>query len=424
MVEEDEADWDEEERFWEMMMYGGPLAITSILTRPSKRKHGGSRPGRRKNVDRKREKGAVDLWNDYFSENPTYGELTFRRRFRMSNRLFNKILHAVCAHDNYFRLKCDAAGKPRLSPHQKITAALRQLAYGVGADAMDEYCRIAETTTLESLYRFVKAIRELYQERYLRKPNAQDFQNHLEINQARGFPGIFGSLDCMHWQWKNCPVAWQGQYSDKDKTNSIILEAIADQELWIWHAFWGLAGGNNDLNVLDRSPLLNEWVANDSANVSFYVNGVEYNQAYLLVDGIYPEWSMFISTVHSPQTEKLSHFARCQEGARKDVERAFGVLQARFEIIKRPARSWFESNLTNILMACVVLHNMILEDARGEEFTPYLRVRTPEVTRGVMPWLEFLQANREIHNKESHFKLRNDIVDHLWARRGEGIADS
>jgi hypothetical protein len=33
---------------------------------------------------------------------------------------------------------------------------------------------------------------------------------------------------------------------------SIILEAIADQSLWIWHAFFGTVGSNNDINVLQK----------------------------------------------------------------------------------------------------------------------------------------------------------------------------
>jgi hypothetical protein len=32
------------------------------------------------------------------------------------------------------------------------------------------------------------------------------------IIEARGFQGMFASIDCMHYQWKNCPIAWQGQF--------------------------------------------------------------------------------------------------------------------------------------------------------------------------------------------------------------------
>ena len=53
-----------------------------------------------------------------------------------------------------------------------------------------------------------------------------------------------------------------------------------------------------------------------------------------------------------------------QEGRRKDVERAFGVLQARFAIVSRPARGWKHHNLKNIMKACIILHNMIVEEER------------------------------------------------------------
>ncbi|CAM6082473.1 unnamed protein product [Calypogeia fissa] len=234
---------------------------------------------------------------------------------------------------------------------------------------------------------------------------------------------MFGSLDCMHLAWKNCPYAWQGSFTDKDKEKSFILEAIADQELWIWHAFFGLAGGNNDLNVLDRSPLLNEWVRNNSGDISFQVNGVQYNQAYLLVDGIYPTWSMFISTVHLPQTEKLKHFARCQEGVKKEVERAFGVLQGRFHIVNNLAKSWYHSRLVDILYCCVVLHNMILEDERDEEFPAYFNVPPALVERRPLDWAGFLASTSETRNVDNHFKLQGDLVEHLWARKGAGQID-
>jgi hypothetical protein len=32
-----------------------------------------------------------------------------------------------------------------------------------------------------------------------------------------------------------------------------MLEAVASLDLWIWHAFFGVAGSNNDINVLDQS---------------------------------------------------------------------------------------------------------------------------------------------------------------------------
>jgi hypothetical protein len=46
-------------------------------------------------------------------------------------------------------------------------------------------------------------------------------------------------------------IGWQGQFLNKGGDMSIILEAIPNQSLWIWHNFLGLPKGNNDINILD-----------------------------------------------------------------------------------------------------------------------------------------------------------------------------
>ncbi|CAM6091188.1 unnamed protein product [Calypogeia fissa] len=339
----------------------------------------------------------------------------------MTRRLFDRIFSAICAHDPFFQQKPNATKKLDLSGLQKVSAALRQMVYRIGADATDEYCRLAESTSRKALYRFYLGICELSESTYLRKPETSDVLKSLHINEQRGFPGMFASLDCMRYEWKNCPVAWQGQFTDKDGNKSIVLEAIADQELWIWHAFLGLPGGNNDLNVLDRSPLVNDILHRQYDSFSYVINGREYKRAYLLVDGIYPKWSCFVIIIHQPQSEKKSFYAKCQESARKDVERAFGVLQARWRIVKQPARSWHLERVHTILMASIILHNMIIEDERGEDHEDFRVEGGPMlvVRRGSMPWKDYLAATIELESHTTHFQLRNDLIEHLWQRRGE-----
>jgi hypothetical protein len=217
------------------------------------RRHRGSIFGH-KVYDRRREEGAQLLFRDYFAENPIFPEKYFRRRFRMSSRLFKRIVKAVEEHGNYFVQRENAAGLRGFSSLQKITAALRQLAYGVPADYVDEYVRIGESTALESLRKFVRAICEVFGIEYLRAPNEDDTTRLLNIVEQCGFPGMLGSIDCMHWKWKNCPTALQGMYCGHVKEPTIILEAVASTDLWIWHAFFGLPGSHNDINVLHRSP--------------------------------------------------------------------------------------------------------------------------------------------------------------------------
>lgn len=57
---------------------------------------------------------------------------------------------------------------------------------------------------------------------------------------------------------------------------------------------------------------------------------------YYLADGIYPPWSTLVKIIPCPRGNKQKLFAQKQEGARKDVERAFGVLQSLFAIVRGP----------------------------------------------------------------------------------------
>jgi hypothetical protein len=53
-------------------------------------------------------------------------------------------------------------------------------------------------------------------------------------------------------------------------------------------------------------------------------------------------------------------FTRKQQEFRKDVERAFGVLQAKFQICKGPSRFWYPEDIVDIMDCVVILHNMAL----------------------------------------------------------------
>ncbi|XP_024190314.1 uncharacterized protein LOC112194298 [Rosa chinensis] len=239
----------------------------------------------------------------------------------------------VANYDPYFVQTRDACGRLSLSTEQKLTCAMRMLAYGITADFCDDYLDIAKTTAIEIFEHFTKAIWNVYHETYLRRPTPADLRRLLDKATERGFPGMIDSLDCMHWQWKNCPTGWAGQYTGYKGKPTIILEAVASYDTWMWHAFFRLPGSLNDINVLGCSPLFNDVCTGETPEMNY-------------------------------QTQ---HFTRMQEAYRKDVERAFGILQARWAIIRGPARGWSKENLQYIMMTCIILHNMIVEDEHDED---------------------------------------------------------
>ena len=99
----------------------------------------------------------------------------------------------------------DATGRHSLSPLQKCTGAIRVLAYRTSVDAHDEYLRMSETVTKDALIKFVEGVISCFREECLRRPNQDGLERLLHIGEERGFPGMVGSIDCMHWEWKNCP---------------------------------------------------------------------------------------------------------------------------------------------------------------------------------------------------------------------------
>ncbi|XP_028082670.1 uncharacterized protein LOC114283992 [Camellia sinensis] len=349
-----------------------------LKSRDSLKKIGGSVVGH-KYIRRDRRQGHDRLFADYFAVNPVYSPTIFRRRFRMRRPLYLRILNAIQARNSYFVQKQDAAHVVGLSPLQKMTSAMRILSYGVAADAVDNYIRVSG---------------------YVEK-----FRLHA-LGVDKLSKGMARSI------------------RRPSKKSTIILEAVASYDLRIWHAFFGMPGLHNDLNVLDRSPLFSDLAQGKAPPVHYTINGHSYDMCYYLVDGIYPQWATLVQTISSPQGAKRQHFAMMQESVRKDVERAFGVLQSRFAIIGGAVHFRDPKMLVNIMKSCIILHNMIVEDEREEhlDFDYEISSTNTPVQLSSTPtndFQSFLSRHLGIRDKDAYHALRNDLVEHMWHLHGE-----
>ncbi|XP_071687209.1 uncharacterized protein [Rutidosis leptorrhynchoides] len=128
-------------------------------------------------------------------------------------------------------------------------------------------------------------------------------------------------------------------------------------------------------------------------------------------------WTTLIKAYQSPTDEPCAKVTRFQESARKDVERTFGVLQGRFNILRVPGRAWRAKKMHRILCCCVLLHNIIQEDngfaitSLDEEYLkePENRtvfVRNRNTSRD--------SREKEIRDKDVHNALRANLTEHIW----------
>ena len=138
-------------------------------------------------------------------------------------------------------------------------------------------------------------------------------------------------------------------------------------------------------------------------------------------DGIYPPWATLVKIISRSKGNKNIHFAQCQEAARKDVERAFYVLQKRFAIVRGPAEYWSSKVLWRIMTCCIILHNMIIEDERDmpENFWYITNGTLVELEYATNRILSFLKHQQKIKNPQVHTQLQQDLVEHHWQRLSE-----
>ncbi|XP_076935985.1 uncharacterized protein LOC143602899 [Bidens hawaiensis] len=185
-------------------------------------------------------------------------------------------------HFEYFQQRDDARGKPGFTTTQKITAALRQLAYGVGSDMLDEYLQMAKKTGRDALNHFCRA------------------------------------------------------YA-------------------------------------------------------------------------------------APVSDKRKYFTKKQESTRKDIERAFGVLKKRWAMLANPIRFWTREKITEVVITCIILHNMILED-EGKAICQNYQGDIPRQESTITNEQRLANINI-IKSCELHGNVRHELVEHLWDRRPDDLGN-
>ena len=81
---------------------------------------------------------------------------------------------------------------------------------------------------------------------------------------------------------------------------------------------------------------------------------------WFLVDGIYPEIARFAKTLEEAIGEDRKMYVRWQEGCRKSIARAFGVLKRKFQILRKDVEEFHLKTINDIVVTTIMLHNMMV----------------------------------------------------------------
>jgi hypothetical protein len=261
-------------------------------------------------------------------------------------------------------------GSSKSSLAARLLLPLKTLAYGVPPHTFIDYFQISPQYARECCMEFDNAMRTVYMNEFLRLPTATDLKNIVKLHKSvHSVDGMIGSLDCTHTFWKNCPKAWQGSHKGKESKPSIVMESIADYFLFLWHASYGYTGTLNGNTILHLSPFMDSLLDGtfhelepEAAVVPFMIKEELFNKVFVLVDGIYPSYSRFVRGIKVPATTEGKKYTSWQEGAREDVERAFGVLKNTWQFLDRPILLHDLTDISNRVVSCQLLHNILVTD--------------------------------------------------------------
>lgn len=138
----------------------------------------------------------------------------------------------------------------------------------------------------------------------------------------------------MHWECKKFPAGRAGKFQGKEKTPTMIWEGVASHSLRIWHAYVDAPGALVNINVLNKSPLIQSliigmylyWLYQSlekQLNRIFWTRYWRYGGVHTqwehLLSHLLPCW-LDLSQLPSAGEDSLS----CNQSCRKTIFKASG----------------------------------------------------------------------------------------------------
>ena len=213
---------------------------------------------------------------------------------------------------------------------------------------------------------------------------------------------------------KNCPTTWQGNFTGHIHEPTIILEAVTLYDLWIWHAFFGLPGSHNDINVLKHSFVFTKLAEGRAPLVNYSINGNNYTMRYYLADNIYPLWLTFVKTILSPQGQKKKVISL------KNKRKQGRMWSVHLECFNHILQLFVDLHVFSKLKS-IILYNMIIEDGchinevkRGDYEQFNATTLDPMSHSPTLEFIDFIRRHHQIRDRETHSQLQSDLVEYLW----------
>ena len=286
----------------------------------------------------------------------------WKEHFRMQKPTFLRLVENVEPEIS----KRDTVFRHAISPAKRVAIALWRLAGGASFRTIGTHFDVGKSTCVTITKEFCKALNRLAIN-YIKFPSNGDetaraialFQDESKIPQA------VGAIDGTHIEIIAPDQPFD--YFDRHHRYSVTMQAVVGENLMFLDTAIGYPGSMHDARILRASNIFTKAENGEILKEpAITLNGVKV-RPLLLGDGAYPllPWLLKPYPITVILNRSQRRFNKTLSSARSTVERAFGLLKARWRILLKRLDNKF-CNIPEVILTCCILHNFCQQ--AGEEF--------------------------------------------------------
>ncbi|XP_034246598.1 protein ANTAGONIST OF LIKE HETEROCHROMATIN PROTEIN 1-like [Thrips palmi] len=334
-------------------------------------------------VARRTEKG---FHHNLFMELQLEDPNKFRRCLRMDVANFEFLLEKVSP----LIVKQDTHLRKSISAAERLSVTLRHLATGETQESLSLNYRLGQSTISGIIKETVRAISEVLSSEFLRFPSSQEEWEAVAGGYAErwNFPHCIGAMDGKHVRI-DPPVKSGSMFYNYKQTFSIVLLALVDADLRFVYVDSGANGRASDRGIWNRCTL-KAYIESDNSCIPAPspLPGTAQDYPYVILgdEGFTLSEKLLIpypkDTCHNRRDRRIFNYRLSR--ARRCSENAFGVMGARFQILRAPMR-YDPDDANQVMLAIMCLHNYLRSSVVGRAlYAPYQMLDNEDILTGTV----------------------------------------